>query len=100
MCYVQSRPYRAPEVTLGMRPYGHAIDLWSLGCVLGELFMGQMMFPLLHTCAQHAHSMHSEHGSGSVLGFQNLLASLHKIELLLGPGAFRADFLKRVVQQR
>jgi serine/threonine protein kinase len=28
--YIQSRFYRAPEVLL-CRPYGHAIDMWSLG---------------------------------------------------------------------
>ena len=29
--------YRAPELLLGARQYGAAVDAWSLGCVLGEL---------------------------------------------------------------
>lgn len=42
--YIQSRYYRAPEVILGM-PYDSAIDLWSFGCVLYELFIGYPLFP-------------------------------------------------------
>ncbi|CAL1271628.1 unnamed protein product [Larinioides sclopetarius] len=34
--YIQSRFYRSPEVILGL-PYGPAIDMWSLGCILSEL---------------------------------------------------------------
>lgn len=29
--------YRAPELLLGAREYGAAVDLWSVGCVFGEL---------------------------------------------------------------
>ena len=45
MCsfYVQSRYYRAPEVVLRI-PHGCAIDMWSLGCVLVELFLGVPLF--------------------------------------------------------
>lgn len=39
--YVQSRSYRAPEVMLGL-PYNHKIDLWSVGCILAELFSGEV----------------------------------------------------------
>jgi dual specificity tyrosine-phosphorylation-regulated kinase 2/3/4 len=42
--YIQSRFYRAPEVILGV-PYTMAIDVWSLGCVLVELFLGIPLFP-------------------------------------------------------
>ena len=35
---------RAPEVILGV-PYTEAIDMWSLGCVLAELFLGWPLFP-------------------------------------------------------
>ncbi|CAN4097642.1 unnamed protein product [Withania somnifera] len=42
--YVQSRSYRAPEVILGL-PYDAKIDLWSLGCILGELCSGEVLFP-------------------------------------------------------
>ena len=42
--YLQSRHYRAPEVVLGMS-YTQAIDMWSLGCVLYELFTVSVLFP-------------------------------------------------------
>ncbi|KAL5995590.1 hypothetical protein ACLOJK_025654 [Asimina triloba] len=42
--YVQSRSYRAPEVILGL-PYDQKIDIWSLGCILAELFSGDVLFP-------------------------------------------------------
>ncbi|KAI9793459.1 MAG: hypothetical protein M1833_000745 [Piccolia ochrophora] len=42
--YIQSRFYRSPEVILGMS-YGMPIDIWSLGCILAELFTGYPIFP-------------------------------------------------------
>ena len=42
--YIQSRFYRAPEVIMG-NAYTCAIDMWSLGCVLAELYMGFPLFP-------------------------------------------------------
>lgn len=41
--YIQSRFYRAPEVLLGA-PYGYAIDMWSLGCLIAELYLGEPLF--------------------------------------------------------
>mmetsp|Transcript_2405 Transcript_2405/g.4401 ORF Transcript_2405/g.4401 Transcript_2405/m.4401 type:complete len:734 (-) Transcript_2405:69-2270(-) len=41
--YVQSRSYRAPEVMLGL-PYDQKIDLWSLGCIIAELWTGYVLF--------------------------------------------------------
>lgn len=42
--YIQLRFYRAPEVILGA-PYTNAIDIWSFGCVLAELFSGRPLIP-------------------------------------------------------
>ena len=42
--YIQSRFYRAPEIILGI-PYTPAIDMWSFGCVLAELYTGFPLFP-------------------------------------------------------
>lgn len=41
--YVQSRSYRAPEVLLG-HAYDQRIDMWSLGCILAELWTGRVIF--------------------------------------------------------
>lgn len=41
--YIQSRSYRAPEVVLGL-PYDGRIDVWSLGCVIAEMFSGYVLF--------------------------------------------------------
>ncbi|XP_068860062.1 dual specificity tyrosine-phosphorylation-regulated kinase 4 [Aphelocoma coerulescens] len=42
--YVQSRFYRSPEVILG-HPYAMAVDMWSLGCIIAELYTGYPLFP-------------------------------------------------------
>jgi dual specificity tyrosine-phosphorylation-regulated kinase 2/3/4 len=41
--YIQSRSYRAPEVVLGL-PYSGKIDVWSLGCVVAEMYTGEVTF--------------------------------------------------------
>ena len=41
--YLVSRFYRAPEIILGM-PYDFAIDVWSVGCTLYELYTGKILF--------------------------------------------------------
>ncbi|XP_065668764.1 cyclin-dependent kinase-like 5 isoform X6 [Hydra vulgaris] len=42
--YVATRWYRSPELLLG-GGYGKAVDIWSIGCILGELSDGQPVFP-------------------------------------------------------
>ncbi|KAK1305845.1 Serine/threonine-protein kinase AFC3 [Acorus calamus] len=42
--YIQSRHYRSPEVLVGY-PYNAAIDMWSFGCIIAELFLGLPLFP-------------------------------------------------------
>jgi len=43
--YVSTRHYRAPEVMLSPRAYTKAIDIWSIGCILGEMLGNKVMFP-------------------------------------------------------
>lgn len=43
--YICSRYYRAPELIFGATDYGQHIDVWSLGCVIAELLLGQPLFP-------------------------------------------------------
>lgn len=47
--------YRAPELLLGSTDYGVGIDLWSVGCLLAEMFVGRPIMPgrtevPLHSC--------------------------------------------------
>ena len=42
--YLQSRYYRAPEILLGL-PFDNTIDIWSLGCVAAELYLGWPLYP-------------------------------------------------------
>mmetsp|Transcript_155918 Transcript_155918/g.499900 ORF Transcript_155918/g.499900 Transcript_155918/m.499900 type:complete len:305 (-) Transcript_155918:161-1075(-) len=46
--YVGMRWYRAPELLLGSRRYSGGVDVWSLGCVVGEMPLGR---PLLQGCS-------------------------------------------------
>ncbi|OII77270.1 protein kinase domain-containing protein [Cryptosporidium andersoni] len=41
--YIQSRYYRSPEICLGL-PYDEKTDIWSVGCVMAELWMGRPLF--------------------------------------------------------
>ncbi|XP_050697320.1 glycogen synthase kinase-3 beta-like isoform X2 [Eriocheir sinensis] len=43
--YICSRYYRAPELIFGATDYTTNIDVWSAGCVLAELLLGQPIFP-------------------------------------------------------
>ena len=43
--YICSRYYRAPELIFGSTEYNQAIDVWSVGCVIAELLVGQPLFP-------------------------------------------------------
>lgn len=42
---VFARWYRAPELLFGARHYGAAVDVWALGCVIGELYARRPLFP-------------------------------------------------------
>merc|ERR1719357_1826222 len=44
VAYICSRYYRAPELIFESAFYTCAIDTWSLGCVIGELFLGTPLF--------------------------------------------------------
>jgi len=50
--YVATRWYRAPEILLGSTDYTKGVDLWSVGCILGELLGGKPMFPGTSTMNQ------------------------------------------------
>ena len=43
--YVATRWYRSPELLLGEGHYGKEVDIWSIGCITGELIDAQPLFP-------------------------------------------------------
>ena len=43
--YVATRWYRAPEILLGSHIYSKAVDMWSVGCILGEMILKKAVFP-------------------------------------------------------
>lgn len=50
--YVVTRWYRAPEVMLTTQHYTESLDIWSIGCIFGELMMRQTLFPGNHNLKQ------------------------------------------------
>jgi len=43
--YVATRWYRAPELLIGSVNYEKSVDIWSIGCIMGELILSQPLFP-------------------------------------------------------
>ena len=43
--YLQSLFYRAPEIIIGSGKRTEKIDVWSIGCILGELYLGTPIMP-------------------------------------------------------
>lgn len=50
--YVATRWYRAPEILLGSSKYTKAVDMWSIGCILAEMYTGKAIFPGTSTLNQ------------------------------------------------
>ena len=44
VAYIVSRYYRAPELILGQEQYGFKIDMWSVGCIMAEMWLGHPIF--------------------------------------------------------
>ena len=43
--YVATRWYRAPELLVGNVGYSKPVDMWAIGCIMGEIIDGQPLFP-------------------------------------------------------
>lgn len=58
--YVATRWYRAPEILLGSPRYTKGVDMWAVGCILGEMLSGKPTFPGTSTMNQvrrHVYSL-------------------------------------------
>ena len=50
--YVATRWYRAPEILIGSGTYGFGVDMWAMGCILGEMLSTKPIFPGASTVNQ------------------------------------------------
>jgi len=50
--YVATRWYRAPEILLGSTCYTKAVDMWAVGCIVAEMFIGKPLIPGTSTMNQ------------------------------------------------
>eukprot|EP00760_Papus_ankaliazontas_P035062 PhM_4_TR7601/c0_g1_i2/m.59891/K19603/MAPK15; mitogen-activated protein kinase 15 len=50
--YIATRWYRAPEILLGSTMYTFGVDMWSVGCITGEMLLGKPIFPGTSTMNQ------------------------------------------------
>uniref|UniRef100_A0A671V081 Homeodomain-interacting protein kinase 1-like n=1 Tax=Sparus aurata TaxID=8175 RepID=A0A671V081_SPAAU len=57
--YRQALHYRSPEVILGL-PLTSAIDIWSLGCIVAELFLGHVLYPVNSSYDMLRHMEHTQ----------------------------------------
>uniref|UniRef100_A0A8C4ZCL7 Mitogen-activated protein kinase 15 n=1 Tax=Gadus morhua TaxID=8049 RepID=A0A8C4ZCL7_GADMO len=95
--YVATRWYRAPEILLGSSRYTKGIDMWSIGCILGEMLLGKALFPgtssinqiekilsaIAHPSPEDIQSIKSEYGASVIQ--RMLLKPQVPLEELLQP---------------
>ena len=70
--YVVTRWYRAPEIVLSSDTYTKAVDMWSVGCIFGELLGRKPLFPGSDHVNQLATIL-------DVLGTPNVERDLHHV---------------------
>lgn len=75
VAYVCSRFYRAPEMIVGDENYGLETDIWSLGCVLAEMWIGQPLFQGENSKDQFVKIMHVL-GSPTQLDLENMAGNI------------------------
>lgn len=52
---VVTQYYRAPEILMGARHYTAAVDVWSVGCIFGELLRRRILFQAQSPVQQVSH---------------------------------------------
>lgn len=109
--YVATRWYRAPEIVLGSNKYSKAVDVWSVGCILGEQIIGKAIFPGKSTIGQielildligkpkpeDVNSLDSE-SAWNVLNSQNIKQKYTISQLFKGASKSAIDFLKKTLE--
>lgn len=80
---VVTRWYRAPELLLGERKYTTAIDIWGVGCVFAEMFVGGPIL-LGKTDSHQAQLVFSLVGPPNVLNWKDAVDLPNKTDLNIG----------------
>lgn len=70
--------YRPPELLLGATYYGTAVDLWSTGCILAELYAGKPIMPGRTEVHIVVSLLVCEDDSHSYLYFGIMVAQMHR----------------------
>mmetsp|Transcript_30259 Transcript_30259/g.90696 ORF Transcript_30259/g.90696 Transcript_30259/m.90696 type:complete len:195 (-) Transcript_30259:7-591(-) len=106
--YVATRWYRAPEILLGSPVYTKGVDMWAVGCILGEMLNGKPIFPgtstvnqlekVLETTGQPSPEDVEAAGSPYAARMLESIGQVKQVPLSLGEGqkvpAIMASFLK------
>ncbi|KAJ4895212.1 Protein kinase superfamily protein [Raphanus sativus] len=81
--------YRPPELLLGASHYGVGVDLWSTGCILGELYAGKPILPgkteveqlhkIFKLCGSPTESYWRKHNLRSSAGFRSRVPYRRKL---------------------
>lgn len=109
--YVATRWYRAPEILLGSTSYTSSVDMWSLGCIVGELFLGKSIFPGTSTPnqleriltvtgtpnAEDIASMRSEYASNILGNITGRPSSLALAEMFPKAPVMALDLMRRLL---
>ncbi len=54
---INTRQYRGPEVTLQYPQWSFASDIWSIGCIIGEIYQGELLFQTVRKLIFHLISL-------------------------------------------
>jgi mitogen-activated protein kinase 15 len=109
--YVSTRWYRAPELVLGSNRYHEGVDMWAVGCIVGELYTGRPMFPGISPIdqlervvawtgppsASDIEAMHSEFAGSMVRNLGSNYPRLSMTQKLQMADADAVDFMQKLL---
>lgn len=82
---ISTRPYRAPEVVVG-GAWGYAADMWSVGCILYEVYKGRHLFDAAN---DHQHLQLMQRSVGTIPSFVRENGAPQSISMFDATGRLR-----------
>ena len=89
---INTRQYRSPEVIMGWWEWNEKSDIWSMGCVLFELYAGEMLFPT-HDDYEHLAMIEKIRGPLELWMTENAGAVTDGAETQYWDGVFTEDII-------